>query len=325
MLSASALDRWWGPGWQASSILGNNARPIPALMLERNSTRAFNQKWLGWVGTWDLTTFWGQLGEDQDTPNANLFGLRINFRPLKSLEIGLSRTAQMCGDGRPCDLKTFFDMLVGNDNIAQGTTPEEEPGNQLAGYDVRWSNTMTRQPFALYLQITGEDLDEWRPSGEFPIIGGETWGAWDKLGSYRFYVEWTDTICNWQPGDDHKFDCVYNHHIYRDGYRYKGKSIGSPVDNDARVTTIGGVLIDHKDRSWLVNAAFGVLNRADVPDPRNTVASERTDYWEIEVSSKRPLWIGEAYAGLGYDYRKNMVTNISDGDVRVFFEWRLGY
>jgi hypothetical protein len=101
MLPASALDRWWGPGWQASSILGNNARPIPALMLERNSTRAFNQKWLGWVGTWDLTSFWGQLGEDQDVPNANLFGLRINFRPLKSLEIGLSRTAQMCATGGP--------------------------------------------------------------------------------------------------------------------------------------------------------------------------------------------------------------------------------
>jgi hypothetical protein len=325
MLSVSALDRWWGPGWQASLILGNNARPIPALMLERNSTRAFNQKWLAWIGTWDLTTFWGQLGDDAAVPDANLFGLRINFRPLKSLEVGLSRTAQMCGDGRPCSLSTFFDMLVGNDNVGEGTTPEEEPGNQLAGYDVRWSNTMTRQPFALYLQIIGEDLNGWRPSGEFPVIGGETWGAWDKLGSYRFYVEWTDTICNWQPADEHKFNCAYNHHIYTDGYRYKGKVIGSPFDNDARVTTLGGVLIDHKDRSWLVNAAFGVLNRGDPPDPRNTVASVATDYWEIEVSHKRPLWIGEAYAGLGYDYRKNTVTNISDGDVRVFFEWRLGY
>jgi hypothetical protein len=50
-----------------------------------------------------------------------------------------------------------------------------------------------------------------------------------------------------------------------------------------------------------------------------------TDYWEVEVSSKRPLWIGEAYAGLGYEYRKNTITNITDKDVRVFFEWRLGF
>lgn len=34
---------------------------------------------------------------------------------------------------------------------------------------------------------------------------------------------------------------------------------------------------------------------------------------------------GDACAGLGYDYRKDTLTNISDGDVRVFFEWRLGY
>jgi hypothetical protein len=325
MLSVNALDRWWGPGWQGSGILSNNARPIPALMLERNSTRAFKQKWLAWIGAWDLATFWGQLDEDSAVPNANLFGLRVNFRPLKSLEIGFSRTAQMCGDGRPCSLSTFFDMLVGNDNVGQGTTEEEEPGNQLAGWDVRWSNTMTRQPFALYLQITGEDLEGWRPSGEFPVIGGETWGSWDKVGTYRLYVEWTDTVCNWAPGDPHKYDCVYNHHIYKDGYRYNGKSIGHSVDNDAKVMTIGGVIVDHKERTWLVTTGYGKLNRKDNSDPRNTVASDKTDYWEVEASHKRPLWIGEIFTGLGFEYRKNTITNVTEDDVRVFFEWRTGY
>ena len=62
-------------------------------------------------------------------------------------------------------------------------------------------------------------------------------------------------------------------------------------------------------------------NHADA----NTVAHVHTDYWEVEVSHKRPLWIGEVFSGLGYDYRKNTVTNIVDDDVRVFFEWRVGY
>ena len=70
---------------------------------------------------------------------------------------------------------------------------------------------------------------------------------------------------NGQPGDDHIFNCAYSQHTCIDGYRYKGRSIGSPVDNDARITTLGG-----------------------------------------------------ACAGLGYDYRKDTLTNISDGDVRVF-------
>jgi hypothetical protein len=186
---------------------------------------------------------------------------------------------------------------------------------------------MTRQPFAIYAQITGEDSTGkfYKPGGEFPVFGGETWGYWDKLGSYRLFVEWTYTVCNWQPGDEQAFDCAYNHHIYKAGYRYNGRSIGHSVDNDARIVSLGGVLINRKNRSWLVNAAFGDLNRALNSDPSNTVASVKTDYWEIEVSHKRPLWIGEVFAGVGYDYRKNTITTVADGDVRVFFEWRMGY
>jgi len=34
MLAASTSDRYWGPGWQSSMILSNNARPVPAFTLE---------------------------------------------------------------------------------------------------------------------------------------------------------------------------------------------------------------------------------------------------------------------------------------------------
>ena len=30
-LRLSVTDRWWGPGWDGSLILSNNARPIPAI------------------------------------------------------------------------------------------------------------------------------------------------------------------------------------------------------------------------------------------------------------------------------------------------------
>jgi hypothetical protein len=60
----------------------------------------------------------------------------VNFRPIPSLEIGLSRSAQFCGDGRPCGLSEFWDLFIGNDN---DQSLEEQPGNQLAGFDARWS------------------------------------------------------------------------------------------------------------------------------------------------------------------------------------------
>ncbi|MEO0974231.1 MAG: capsule assembly Wzi family protein, partial [Pseudomonadota bacterium] len=36
MLSVGQFDRWWGPGWNGSLIFSNNARPVPAVSLDRN-------------------------------------------------------------------------------------------------------------------------------------------------------------------------------------------------------------------------------------------------------------------------------------------------
>ncbi|MDP6927758.1 MAG: capsule assembly Wzi family protein, partial [Rhodospirillales bacterium] len=85
MYSISAQDRWWGPGWQGSLIMSNNARPIPALVLDRNSTHPFKTKWLSWLGPWDLYVMWGQLESSRDVPDANFFGARLTFKPIPSL------------------------------------------------------------------------------------------------------------------------------------------------------------------------------------------------------------------------------------------------
>ena len=98
----SMTDRWWGPGWDGSLILTNNARPIPAVTIRRDVLKPFETKWLAWLGPWDLRAMWGEMESDRVIPNANFFGMRFNFRPIPSLELGLSRTAVMCGDGRPC-------------------------------------------------------------------------------------------------------------------------------------------------------------------------------------------------------------------------------
>ena len=69
------------------------------------------------MGPWTFTTFMDLLDDERYVNDALLFGVRGSFRPPRTgLEIGISRAAQWCGDGRPCDLSTFFDLLVGNDN-----------------------------------------------------------------------------------------------------------------------------------------------------------------------------------------------------------------
>jgi hypothetical protein len=116
-VSASTQQRWWGPGWDGSLILSNNARPIPSLVIDRLFTDAFESKWLSWIGPWDLSVMFGQMEKERHVPNTRFFGMRVNFRPVPSLEIGISRTAQWCGDGRPCGAGTFADLFLGRDNI----------------------------------------------------------------------------------------------------------------------------------------------------------------------------------------------------------------
>ncbi len=329
MLAASITDRWWGPGWQSSLILSSNARPIPAITFERNLTTPFETKWLRWLGNWDLTTFWGWLEEDRHVPNANIFGLRLDFRPVKSFQFGLSRTAQLCGDGRPCGLDTFFDMLVGNDNVGDDVTAEDEPGNQLAGIDMRFSHRVLNQPFALYMQWIGEDESGFFPTNWLVLGGGELSGHSDRLGTWRAYLEWTDTECNFRlygsvrGDDDRRPGCAYNHPTYKTGYRYKGRAIGHSFDGDSSVFTLGGALTGHAGNKWVVSAAAGNLNRRSAKP--STTAENKTRYRAFNLSYRRPLWVGDLFTGVGYDYRKDTVTGAKIDDFQFFVEWGVRY
>ena len=74
MVSAGYLDRWWGPGWQGSLILSNNARPMPSIAIDRNESTPFDLPVLRWLGPWRLSTFMQQFESDRDYSNALLFG-----------------------------------------------------------------------------------------------------------------------------------------------------------------------------------------------------------------------------------------------------------
>ena len=103
MLTAGWQERWWGPGRDGSLILSTNARPMPGIGLQRISSTPFSTKWLRWMGPWTFTSFMNRMDDERVVEDGLLFGMRGSFRPVPGLEIGLSRTAQWCGDGRPCD------------------------------------------------------------------------------------------------------------------------------------------------------------------------------------------------------------------------------
>jgi hypothetical protein len=198
------------------------------MTLQRTLSTPFETKWLSWIGPWNLTTFMEHLDDERQTKDPLLWGFRVGFRPLPGLEINVSRTAMWCGEGRPCNFSTFVDVLKGNDNKGQNTTPEEEPGNQLAGYDIRWS--LPRNiPVALYMQWTAEDG---RPQGVplgslLRLVGAEHWGSIRGF-AHRTHIEVAETICREGGfgGSNKKPDCAYTHPLYPTGYRYNQRVMG---------------------------------------------------------------------------------------------------
>jgi hypothetical protein len=292
------VERWWGPGWDGSLILSNNSRPIPALSLTRISPDAFNSKFLKWIGPWTFTTCMGQLDNDEgERPGSDalLFGMRIDFSPFgwDWLDIGLNRTAQWSGDGRPGDLDTFWRLLLGEDNRVNGVTLENEPGNQLAGVDYRLK--LKGWNLAQYGQVVGEDEETFLPDANMLLFGVEHWGELQSLNaSWRIYYEWADTRAGYLLADpdsgarrNRAFNIAYNHSIYRSGYRDKGRSIGHAMDGDGLMRSIGAFIVKDNGDLYGLKLRDYAINR-DGRGP-NSVSIDPLDGNSIEFFGESDL------------------------------------
>lgn len=315
-LSAGYVDRWWGPGWDGSLILSTNARPVPSIALDRNEARPFSWPILRWLGPWRLSTFMGQLESDRDYPHTLLFGMRAEARPLPSLQVAASRTAQWCGDGRPCGLDTFADLLTGNDN---GDDPADEPGNQLAGFDVRWSWPAGRVPLALYAQAIGEDEAGFMPSKYLGLFGGEVWGQW-REGSWRIHLEYTDSACDFLASPP-EFGCAYAHHIYSSGYRYRGRAIGHTLDADGESIGMGISWVTGSGQYWNLLVRDVKLNRAGLASG-HSLASGAAAMDDFSLTHGRPLAWGKLALQLGYADTASAGTLLPDDGFRAALTWQ---
>jgi hypothetical protein len=161
-------------------------------------------------------------------------------------------------------------------------------------------------------------------------FGLETWGDWDGVGSYRVFLEWADTECDFElkrkltgEGDGGKPGCAYRNQRYKSGQTYRKRSFAHSFDQDSSVATLGLVLRDERDRSWLATLAYGNLNRRGAN--RSTVVRNKTRYAEVELSHRRGFFIGELGLGVGYEYLDDRVEDQTDHDLRLFAEWKVAY
>ena len=327
IVTAGAQDRWWGSGWDGSLILSNNARPMPAISLDRAVSEPFETKWLSWLGAWRLTTFMGYMEAPRNDYNHPLlWGLRASVRPADGLEISLERTAQWCGEGRDCSWSQFWKVVTGNDTTPNGESTKDEPGNQLGGWDIRWASPITHAPYALYWQHTGETIRRSppRPYRNLNIYGIEIWGptAFDG-GSWRAGLEMANTRCDGTVNDGKPYwDCAYNHHIFTDGYRYYGRPLGDSMDGDGETYGLRYVRVDAGASVLTGLLRYTMVNRGGaVPDPHHSIAPGPEDWWSVDATYRRPLGSGWIEASAGGDYRDRTWKDTTAVIPRVSLSW----
>ncbi|MBL4867283.1 MAG: hypothetical protein JKY67_13015 [Pseudomonadales bacterium] len=293
------------------------------MYLSRNSSDAFATKWLSWIGPWTLVTFMGQLEEERAIPNALLWGMRVVFKPSASWEIGLSRTAMWAGDGRPKDFSVFMDLLAGIDNFnAEDEGKDTEPGNQLAGFDFKYSNHTPSVGYSFYGEVIGEDEAGGLPSRPIAMFGASL-HVTIKQRKTTFYTEFSDTAMDAFQSDK-MYGSAYRHGTYSTGYLYKGLTLGSSYDNDSQALAIGTIMNLASNYKFKMTLRQLNLNRDNTTSTsNNTVSSTKLKTQQASFSlakTWRPLSLRFSYLW-NSDNTVDEVDNLKSlADVSVSFE-----
>jgi hypothetical protein len=317
IFSINQMDRWWGPGRDGSLILSNNARPMPAASLDRVRSLPVDVPVLRWLGPWRFSAFLGVMENDRRDVDRPLFmGMRLAFKPAPIFEFGMSRTAQFCGQGRRCDLKTFGRMLIGDDNRGiRGLPddPEAEPGNQMAGFDVRIVSPFKPLPIALYGQEIGEDNSSTGiPERYLALFGAETWFLLRGGSVMRAHVEYANTKVKWY-NSELEYDVSYVQSIFFEGYRFHGRNIGHTTDGDSESVSVMLSLTTGEANRWAALARRGRLDRCCTPGVNNTISFGPSRYNSVEVSWEGLVSGFDVGVQLGYQRQKPDAAGDADG------------
>lgn len=310
VLSFGRQNRWYGPTWDTSLSLTNNARPITALTISRKSAEPFIIPFTEFDIPWTVTSFMGKMDDERTIKDTLLWGFRLNFKPFKNLELGITRLAQWGGEGQSSSFSTFWDVLIGRTNcgiddlVCDAENPN--PANQQAGYDIRYSFNLFNVPMSFYGQKFAEDGSE----GTFnyitkaqPQVGFDMHvSIFDKPSTV--FIELADSLADCGTRDNIG-NCYYEHSTYTTGMRYNGRSIGSTYDNDAKTYVLGAISQLGSNTRLTTKLRYLDLNydnsdkAPDNPIIGNPVTSIAEQVWMISGS-------------LQHDYQNWRITLSSD-------------
>jgi hypothetical protein len=199
--------------------------------------------------------------------------------------------------------------------------PEEEPGNQMAGFDVRIVSPFKALPIAIYGQEIGEDNSSTGiPERYLALFGGESWFKLESGSVLRARIEYANTKVKWDDSTI-EYDWAYRQSIFFAGYRYYGRNIGHTTDADSETTSLQLSLTQADGSYWATQYRHGRLDRCCGVDPYNQLTAGPSDHESLEVTWQGRVLGQSIGAQLGYEKQSPSSAGNADG-VFGFIQWR---
>ncbi len=305
-LYAGAIDRWWGPGQDNTLLLSTNARPMMSAGLRRNDPKAFKSKWLSWIGPWTWDMFVANMGDDRVISDALLVGMRLGFEPFNNFEVGLSRTLQLCGEGRPCNFNSWTQALIVVGDLENGAVAVD-PGNQLASIDLSYSMNFGNKSLKIYAEGTAED-EVLIPTQYGRLVGSTLVSPIGKNGdNLSLNVELSDTSAVKFFFFGQRFPgSLYNHANYKTGHRFDNRTLGHSLDSGSKLASVTAIYTHSEGDNYRVTFRSATINWEDVS--RNIVSSGRQKYQSLELSASKLFNFGYLEANMSFQSKSVTLT-----------------
>lgn len=233
-IGVGSQSRWWGPGWQSSAILSNQARPAPSIFIRRNNPAIADTPLLAMFGPWQFESFASALQQrhpDQDKPI--LWGTRVAFNPLQSLSLGFANTGIWAVPNLPADHDYSAADMINADDIDD----DRDKMLRLHSLDVRWGFAHAGMSGAIYAQGAWQKN---RSDAEAFFTGIAGIEATMRLfGSHtRLIVEAGNSIADFHQ--DALINKSFNSTDYQNGYRHLQSPIAQSFDADSENYSLSG-------------------------------------------------------------------------------------
>jgi len=218
----------WGPGPGGSFLWSNNAAPVPMARLLQRDVRL--PGFLKFLGEARIDNFFGRLGGGSYVRDPYIYGNKINFKPLRNLELGFGRTVTIGGrGGTPLTSRNFLLSFLGRTSQQLNSVP----GDSHSSFDWTFYVPKARNYLVFYGDLYADDdpVPFVKPARN-PYRPGIYLTRFPGLPKLDLHVEAANTE---SPGQPHNVgDLNYWNYQYRDGYTNDGHLIGDAVGRMGR-------------------------------------------------------------------------------------------